>query len=95
VLVGELLPDRRRGDRWVCLEHRVDVSVQAVQGSGLAVDLFRSGGSAEASALMMVRRPTWCLRSIARPDIPLASSRRIAAYFFRLASWLRWMSSRV
>jgi len=42
---------------WPCMPFRA---------AGSRWIFFRSGGSAEASALMMVRRPTWCLRSIAR-----------------------------
>src|ERR1035438_9491961 len=43
VLVGEALPDGGGGDVGVCLDHRVDVAVQAVQGCGLAVDLLPFG----------------------------------------------------
>ncbi len=92
MLVGKALPDRRGGDLRVSFEYRVNVAVQSFEGGGIAVDLL-PGGSAEASALMMVRRPTWCLRSIARPDMPTPASRRIAAYFSSLAAWLRRMSS--
>lgn len=95
MVVGEALPDRHGGDLRVRSEHRVDVAVPAVQASGSRWILLRGGGAAEASALMMVRRPTWCLRSIARPDMPLPASKRIATYFSCLAAWLRWMSSRV
>ena len=30
MVVGEALPDRAGGERGVCLDHRVDVAVQAV-----------------------------------------------------------------
>src|SRR5262249_40254463 len=42
--------------------------------------LFLAGGAAESRALTIVRRPTWCLRSIARSDVPASKSRRITAY---------------
>src|SRR5262249_922337 len=47
---------------------------------GLRGGFFRGSGHADDTALMIVRRPTQYLRSIARPDIPARASRRIAAY---------------
>jgi hypothetical protein len=57
-----------------------NAAVQAVERCRLAVDFLPFGGSAESRALMMVRRPTRCLRSIARSDMPASKSRRITAY---------------
>jgi hypothetical protein len=59
VVVGEVLPDLGDAGAGVCLGHRVDAGVQAVQDCRVTWNLFRGGGSAEASALTMVRRPTW------------------------------------
>jgi hypothetical protein len=81
MLVGDLLPDHRSGDPRVRLEHRVDVAVQSVQGSGLAVDLLPFGRFCRGE----------CLDDGAAADVVLALDRppghaagvawRIAAYF--------------
>jgi hypothetical protein len=66
VLVGEALPDRRDGDLGVRFDHRVDVTVQTVQGGGFAVGLlarWRVGGgkglddSAAADVVLALDRP--------------------------------------
>jgi hypothetical protein len=46
VVVSEALPDGDGGDRRVCLDHLVDVAVQAFQGVGSWRIFWRSGGSA-------------------------------------------------
>jgi hypothetical protein len=96
VVVGEALPDRGGADGRGFADHRVDVGVQAVQGCGSQWIFFRSGGSAEASARVMVRWPVCCLAMMSRWVKPFSVSRRMAAYFFRLASRLvlRLVSSR-
>ncbi|HEX7162467.1 MAG TPA: hypothetical protein VF223_14675 [Trebonia sp.] len=66
MVVGEALPDCCGADRGVCVDHRVDAGVQAIQGCWLAVDLLArwrlSGGEglddgAAADAALALDRP--------------------------------------
>jgi hypothetical protein len=68
VVVGEALPDRGGAGRGVCLDHRVDVAVQAVQCCGLAVDFLArwwfGGGEglddgAVADVVLALDSPLW------------------------------------
>jgi hypothetical protein len=92
VIVGEALPDHGGANRGVCVDHRVDVAVQTVQGRWLAVDLlacWRLGGGeglddgAAADVMLALDRPLCS---------PAWVSRRIMAYVSRLAARFRSIS---
>jgi hypothetical protein len=82
VVVGEELPDRGGGDSggpasiiasmWRC---------RPLRAAGSRWIFFLAGGSAESRALMMARRPTWCLRLIGRHAVTVQMLKELTAQY--------------